>query len=65
MYQGLGIKKEKIFLEMNIHKFIKCCISRGKTRPGIKYYIHGAKLAQAMIGNRGLRIMKGDDTDDT
>ena len=63
MYQGLGIKKEKIFLEMNIHKFIKCCISRGKTRPGIKYYIHGAKLTQAIIW--GLGIMKGDDTDDT
>ena len=62
MYQELGIKKEKIFLEMDIHKFIKCCISRGNTRPGIKCSIHGAKLAQAMIGNRGLRIMKGDDT---
>ena len=65
MYQELGIKKEKIFLEMDIHKFIKCCISRGNTRPGIKCSIHGAKLAQAMIGNRRLRIMKGDDTDDT
>ena len=53
MYQGLGIKKEKIFLEMNIHKFIKCCISWGKTRPGYDWEL------------RGLRIMKGDDTDDT
>ena len=51
MYQELEIKKEKIFLEMDIHKFIKCCISRGNTRPGIKCSIHGAKLAQAMIGN--------------
>ena len=51
MYQELGIKKEKIFLEMDIHKFIKCCISRGNTRPGIKCSIHGAKLAQAMIGD--------------
>ena len=63
MYQELGIKKEKIFLEMDIRKFIKCCISRGNTRPGIKCSIHGAKLAQAIIW--GLGIMKGDDTDDT
>ncbi len=63
MYQEIGIKKEKIFLEMDIHKFIKCCISRGNTRPGIKCSIHGAKLAHAIIWVLG--IMKGDDTDDT